>query len=172
MKVEHDQIGRRLTMHQLEQLQLATHRQERLIQALLEQAQTTHHPDLQTILLLLDHPDLQTIRLLLDHPARTTQARADLELTQAIQAALTKRLAMILLETVATILTSVLLAIREMLTLAAAHALNQCRFARTRSDLTIAAAWLATVILTSESLLQARRQSVLMSAPFLDLSST
>ena len=72
-------------MHQLEQLQLATHRQERLIQALLEQAQTTHHPDLQTILLLLDHPDLQTIRLLLDHPARTTQARADLELTQAIQ---------------------------------------------------------------------------------------
>jgi len=164
MKVEHDQIGRRLTMHQLEQLQLATHRQERLIQALLEQA--------QTILLLLDHPDLQTIRLLLDHPARTTQARADLELTQAIQAALTKWLAMILLETVATILTSVLLAIREMLTLAAAHALNQCRFARTRSDLTIAAAWLATVILTSESLLQARRQSVLMSAPFLDLSST
>lgn len=173
MKVEHDQIGRRLTMHQLEQLQLATHRQERLIQALLEQAQTTqHHPDLQTILLLLDHPDLQTIRLLLDHPARTTQARADLELTQAIQAALTKRLAMILLETVAMILTSVLLAILEMLTLAVAHALNQCRFARTRSDLTIAAAWLATVILTSESLLQARRQSVLMSAPFLDLSST
>lgn len=161
MKVEHDQIGRRLTMHQLEQLQLATHRQERLIQALLEQAQTTQH-----------HPDLQTIRLLLDHPALTTQALADLELTQAHQAALTKRLAMIRLETVATILTSVLLAILEMLTLAVAHALNQCRFARTRSDLTIAAAWLATVILTSESLLPARRQSVLMSAPFLDLSST
>lgn len=161
MKVEHDQIGRRLTMHQLEQLQLATHRLERLIQALLEQAQTTQL-----------HPDLQTIRLLLDHPARTTQARADLELTQVHQATLTKRLAMIRLETVATILTSVLLAILEMLTLAAAHALNQCRFARTRSDLTIAAAWLATVILTSESLLQARRQSVLMSAQFLDLSST
>lgn len=172
MKVEHDQIGRRLTMHQLEQLQLATHQQGLLIQARLEQAQTTqHHPDLQTIRLLLDHP-ARTTRLLLDHPARPTQARADLELTQVHQATLTKRLAMIRLETVATILTSVLLAILEMLTLAAAHAPNQCRFAQTRSDLTIAAAWLATVILTSESHLQARRQSVLMSAQFLDLSST
>lgn len=161
MEIEHDQTGRRLTMHRLERLQQGTPQLALVIQALLNPAQTTQL-----------HPDLQATRLLLDLPAQTTQAREDLALTPALQETLTKQLHTTHQETAAMISTSVLLAIPEVLTLEAALARNQCRFARTRSDLTTAAAWLATAILTSESLLLARRLFVLTSAPFLDLSLT
>lgn len=130
-------------------------------QALLDQAQTTR---------LL--PDLQATRLLLDHQDHLTQVREDLAPTQALQETLTNKLHTTQSEMVAMISTSALLAILEVLTLEVALARNQCRFAPIRSDLTTAAAWPATAILTSESLLLARRLSALMSAPFLDLLST
>jgi len=163
MEIEHDQTGRRLTMLPLERLLQETLQRAPLIQAqaLQDQAQTTQL-----------HPDLQATRLLLDHQDHLTQAREDLALTRALQETLTNKLHTTQLETVAMISTSVLLAIQEVLTLAVAHARNQCRFARTRSDLTTAAAWPATAILTSESLLLARHLSVLTSAPFLDLLLT
>lgn len=159
MEIEHDQTGRRLTMHRLERLQQGTPQLALVTQALLDQAQTTQL-----------HPDLQATRLLLDLPAQAIRAWEDLALTPALQETLTKQLHTTHQETAAMILTSVLLAILEVLTLEAALARNQCQFARTRSDLTTAAAWLATVILTSESLLLARHLSVLTSAPFLDRS--
>lgn len=139
MEIEHDQTGRRLTMHRLERLQQGTPQLALVTQALLDQAQTTQL-----------HPDLQATRLLLDLPAQTTQAREDLALTPALQETLTKQLHTTHQETAAMISTSVLLAIPEVLTLEAALARNQCRFARTLLDLTTAAAWLATAILTSE----------------------
>jgi len=163
MEIELDQTGRRLTM-----LPLERPLQETLQLALLIQAQDLLDQALTTQL----HPDLQATRLLLDHQDHLIQAREDLAPTQALQETLTNKLHMTHQEMAAMILTSVLLAILEVLTLAVALVRNQCRFARTRSALTTAAAWLATAILTSESLLLARRLFVLMSALFLDLLST